>query len=192
MKQVTIENVKARVAALETREQIGGRLPMVPEFELACLRQLLDSMGQKPFMYGIADPDGNPHMDEMCVGPTLSPVQDAVSCLNENDTEDGEQLYQVVPLYRNPVASVPEVYNIGDATMRHIFMSTGMTNVSDMQAVFDRVEIVLTTMDSEPVAWLLSGGGAKNVVCFDSGNAYADPLREVTPLYRRAAMLNQK
>lgn len=37
--------------------------------------------------------------------------------------------------------------------------------------------------DSEPVAWLLSGGGAKNVVCFDSGNAYADPLREVTPLY---------
>ncbi|HBQ2325082.1 TPA: DUF551 domain-containing protein [Klebsiella quasipneumoniae subsp. quasipneumoniae] len=38
--------------------------------------------------------------------------------------------------------------------------------------------------DSEPVAWLLSGGGTKNVVCFDSGNAYADPLREVTPLYR--------
>ncbi|EPA0062558.1 hypothetical protein ACQYIJ_004601, partial [Enterobacter cloacae] len=32
-------------------------------------------------------------------------------------------------------------------------------------------------------AWLLSGGGAKNNVSFDSGNAYADPLREVTPLY---------
>lgn len=41
-------------------------------------------------------------------------------------------------------------------------------------------------MDSEPVAWLLSGGGAENVVRFDSGNAYADPLREVTPLYRHA------
>ncbi|MDF3690461.1 hypothetical protein P3S59_20650, partial [Enterobacter hormaechei] len=27
------------------------------------------------------------------------------------------------------------------------------------------------------------GGGAKNNVSFDSGNAYADPLREVTPLY---------
>lgn len=39
---------------------------------------------------------------------------------------------------------------------------------------------------SEPVAWLLSGGGTKNVVCFDSGNAYSDPLREVTPLYRHA------
>ncbi|WP_404676998.1 hypothetical protein [Raoultella ornithinolytica] len=39
---------------------------------------------------------------------------------------------------------------------------------------------------AEPVAWLLSGGGTKNVVCFDSGNAYADPLREITPLYRHA------
>ncbi len=46
--------------------------------------------------------------------------------------------------------------------------------------------LLLAAMDSEPVAWLLSGGGAKNVVCFDSGNAYADPLREVTPLYRHA------
>ncbi|WP_200778905.1 hypothetical protein [Klebsiella pneumoniae] len=44
----------------------------------------------------------------------------------------------------------------------------------------------LAAMDSEPVAWLLSGGGAENVVRFDSGNAYADPLREVTPLYRHA------
>lgn len=39
---------------------------------------------------------------------------------------------------------------------------------------------------SEPVAWLLSGGGAKDAVCFDRVNAYADPLREVTPLYRHA------
>lgn len=46
--------------------------------------------------------------------------------------------------------------------------------------------MALAAMDSEPVAWLLSGGGDKNVVCFDSGNAYADPLREVTPLYRHA------
>lgn len=40
--------------------------------------------------------------------------------------------------------------------------------------------------DSEPVAWLLSGGGTKGVVCFDRVNAYIDPLREVTPLYRHA------
>ncbi|HHG0528540.1 TPA: hypothetical protein ACPUFQ_002492 [Klebsiella pneumoniae] len=41
-------------------------------------------------------------------------------------------------------------------------------------------------ISAEPVAWLLSGGGAKNVVVFDGGNAYADPLREVTPLYLHA------
>ncbi|WP_459176954.1 DUF551 domain-containing protein [Ewingella americana] len=39
------------------------------------------------------------------------------------------------------------------------------------------------TEQASPVAWLLSGGGTKNIVSFDSGNAYADPLREVTPLY---------
>lgn len=43
--------------------------------------------------------------------------------------------------------------------------------------------IVLASLEAEPVAWLLSGGGAKNNVSFDSGNAYADPLRDVTPLY---------
>lgn len=41
----------------------------------------------------------------------------------------------------------PKKYNIGEATMRHIFTSTGMTNVSDMQAVFDRVEEVLSEME---------------------------------------------
>lgn len=45
------------------------------------------------------------------------------------------------------------------------------------------LRIALASLESEPVAWLLSGGGAKNNVSFDSGNAYADPLREVTPLY---------
>lgn len=50
-------------------------------------------------------------------------------------------------------------------------------------------KMALAAMDGKPVAWLLSGGGAKNVVCFDSGNAYADPLREVTPLYRHAQPL---
>lgn len=52
----------------------------------------------------------------------------------------------VLPLYRH-AQPAPEKYNIGDATMRHIFTPTGMTNVSDMQAVFDRVEAVLVGMD---------------------------------------------
>lgn len=49
--------------------------------------------------------------------------------------------------------------------------------------VHELARIALASLEAEPVAWLLSGGGAKNNVSFDSGNAYADPLREVTPLY---------
>ncbi|HFV8908273.1 TPA: DUF551 domain-containing protein [Escherichia coli] len=40
--------------------------------------------------------------------------------------------------------------------------------------------IVLASLEAEPVAWLLSGGGAKNNVSFDSGNAYADPPAPVS------------
>ncbi|MGR7558336.1 DUF551 domain-containing protein [Klebsiella aerogenes] len=35
--------------------------------------------------------------------------------------------------------------------MRHIFTPTGMINISDLQAVFDRVEVVLSSMESEHV-----------------------------------------
>ena len=55
-------------------------------------------------------------------------------------------LTEIIPLYRH-AQPAPEKYNIGDATMRHIFTPTGMTNVSDMQAVFDRVEAVLVGMN---------------------------------------------
>ncbi|MCK6814431.1 hypothetical protein [Enterobacter kobei] len=70
--------------------------------------------------------------------------------------------------------------------------------IADMEATRDEIpfgldeddsntlaalRIALASLEAEAVAWLLSGGGAKNNVSFDSGNAYADPLREVTPLY---------
>ena len=45
------------------------------------------------------------------------------------------------------------------------------------------MKLALASLEAEPVAWLLSGGGAKNNVSFDSGNAYAAQMREVTPLY---------
>ncbi len=51
--------------------------------------------------------------------------------------------------------------------------------------LINNARIALASLEVEPVAWLLSGGGAKNHVSFDSGNAYADPLREVTPLSPR-------
>ncbi|EOX9915873.1 hypothetical protein ACPY5F_004260 [Escherichia coli] len=58
-------------------------------------------------------------------------------------------------------------------------------DIDDIDGVEIRelARIALASLEAEPVAWLLSGGGAKNHVSFDSGNAYADPLREVTPLY---------
>lgn len=54
---------------------------------------------------------------------------------------------------------------------------------ADVAILNELARIALASREAEPVAWLLSGGGAKNNVSFDSGNAYADPLREVTPLY---------
>lgn len=237
MKSVTIENVKARIAELEMIAS-HGELSLRGEFELACLRQLVVSMDGKPFMYGIADPDGAAHMDEFCVSTSIAGIEDAVNALNE-ECEEGGPLYRVVALYRhyqplpernqvradhaewsqetfgnvgpigplkhlakeameaaaapeldaiverlnlsgyeyeggevtpqNAAAIVdtllqqlddavqgrnaqpaPEVYNIGDATMRHIFTPTGMTDVSDMQAVFDRVETVLVELERKP------------------------------------------
>ncbi|ENR4994241.1 hypothetical protein ACEVQL_002251 [Enterobacter roggenkampii] len=58
-------------------------------------------------------------------------------------------------------------------------LNNGLTRGEQMELA----RIALASLEAEPVAWLLSGGGAKNNVSFDSGNAYADPLREVTPLY---------
>ncbi|HCD6043285.1 TPA: hypothetical protein NDT41_002678 [Enterobacter hormaechei] len=57
--------------------------------------------------------------------------------------------------------------------------AVGITDSNTLEAF----KLALASLEAEPVAWLLSGGGAKNNVSFDSGNAYADPLREVTPLY---------
>lgn len=54
---------------------------------------------------------------------------------------------------------------------------------ADVAILNEMARIALASIEAEAVAWLLSGGGAKNNVSFDSGNAYADPLREVTPLY---------
>jgi hypothetical protein len=58
-------------------------------------------------------------------------------------------------------------------------LDNGLTRGEQMELA----RIALASLEAEAVAWLLSGGGAKNNVSFDSGNAYADPLREVTPLY---------
>lgn len=115
MKQVTIDNVRERIARIEecaSRMPGGLRLSMNTEFELACLRQLLGLM----------------------IGQML-PVEVLPSG------------WRMVPT--EPQAA-PEKYNIGETTMLHIFTATGMTDVSDMQAVFDRVEAVLVKLERKP------------------------------------------
>ncbi|HBT4772731.1 TPA: hypothetical protein MB352_003977 [Klebsiella variicola subsp. variicola] len=75
------------------------------------------------------------------------PVAEVLSNRLGNGTSTIDRALPVgTQLYRH-AQPAPEKYNIGDATMLHIFTPTGMTNVSDMQAVFDRVEAVLVGMD---------------------------------------------
>ncbi|HDP9917009.1 TPA: hypothetical protein P7Q82_001774 [Escherichia coli] len=64
-----------------------------------------------------------------------------------------------------------------------ISVASGFPESEKAQMDLELARIALASLEAEPVAWLLSGGGAKSHVSFDSGNAYADPLREVTPLY---------
>ena len=97
-------------------------------------------------------------------------------------------------------ADLPELLASGRLKNAPVIMALQwlQQKISDMEAARDEIpfgldedsrktlaalRIALASLEAEPVAWLLSGGGAKNNVSFDSGNAYADPLREVTPLY---------
>ncbi|EIZ8584095.1 DUF551 domain-containing protein [Salmonella enterica subsp. enterica] len=51
---------------------------------------------------------------------------------------------------RKADSAEPIKYNIGGATMRFVFQPAGLTNVSDMQAVFDQVEVALATLYAAP------------------------------------------
>lgn len=56
------------------------------------------------FMYGIADPDGKPYLDEFCVSSDLGLMEDEVSALNDTFETDGYRvvaLYTVLPLTDN-------------------------------------------------------------------------------------------
>lgn len=46
-----------------------------------------------------------------------------------------------------PAPQEPEKYTIGDLTMAWVFRAAGLTDASDMQAVFDQVEIALETLE---------------------------------------------
>lgn len=90
MKQVTIDTVKARISKLQSRgnAEYSLGLTLNEEFELACLRQLVAGMEQKP--YGYAELYDFPRTTA-----TLYPEQDR---------------YATMPLYAAPPApvSVPD------------------------------------------------------------------------------------
>lgn len=92
------------------------------------------------------------------------PVAEVVSIYGDPEAFGEREIRSLVGIQQMPYGTklyrhaqpAPEKYNIGDATMRHIFTPTGMTNISDMQAVFDRVEAVLVGMD-QPAPVVLDG-----------------------------------
>ncbi|MEI7411704.1 hypothetical protein [Pectobacterium aroidearum] len=77
---------------------------MIPAAEAeALVREVLQrrEAAEKPFMYGIADPDGKAHFDEFCVSADLGMIEDVVANLNY-DREDGDEFnYSAVALYRD-------------------------------------------------------------------------------------------
>lgn len=50
------------------------------------------------------------------------------------------------PAAIEPAPQEPEKYTIGNLTMDRVFKAAGLTNVSDMQAVFDQVEVALRSI----------------------------------------------
>lgn len=73
-----------------------------------------------------------------------------------------------------------------------MLLTIGMSSRSDAslaQKVLDAIEDLQELQESrkadssEPVAWMLEGGGAPDAVTLDKKYAYIDPLRDVIPLY---------
>jgi hypothetical protein len=58
---------------------------------------MTDQTTDKPFMYAIQSPDGSVYMGETCVCEDPGPLNDEVTCLNDDHEGDGE--YKVVPVY---------------------------------------------------------------------------------------------
>lgn len=115
-----------------------------------------------------SEPDLNPvlayadsYRDMAKQGVESVPIWSVITDLERN----------IAPLYRH-AQPVPEKYNIGDATMRHIFTPTGMTDVSDMQAVFDRVEAVLGVVEQPALAGV--DDDVRNVIGLLGNNEWVD------------------
>lgn len=137
MKEVNIENVQARIAQIENAASVmlpaGLGLSLKHEFELACLRALVGKMAIEDDMHNVINLLANNEWAEHCTTTVL-----------------GSMLEAEVTRLVGKAQSALQKYNIGEATMLHIFTATGMTDVSDMQAVFDQVEKALVKLERKP------------------------------------------
>lgn len=152
--QLTKEWLQNRIADMEsTRDDIPFGFDESGNNELAAFKLALAAMDSepvgKPFMYGIADPDGNAYIDEFCVSEDLGLVEDTVNELNY-DREEGDELnYSVVALYRHaqPAPVVPDEMTIRDACKF----------VQDMRLFDDVSVIVMRTWNACRAAMLQAG-----------------------------------
>ncbi|GAB7197627.1 hypothetical protein [Dickeya oryzae] len=71
---------------------------------------------QKPFMFGIQEPDGSAYMDEYCVDLNHEHISGVVESLNECVHPADPNKYKVVELYTAPPA--PAVPDVGDLPER--------------------------------------------------------------------------
>ncbi|QLO87874.1 hypothetical protein [Enterobacter sp. RHBSTW-00975] len=127
MSTLTKESIADTIEGLEHLANSGIQSVHI-DMAIAGMRRLLASLEAEPVGF-IAR-----HKETGKFGSYLHPKADWF----KNDD------YEVLSAYTAPPA--PEFYKIGDATMRHIFTPTGITDVSDMQAVFDQIETVLAGM----------------------------------------------
>lgn len=128
MKEVTIDNVRERIAELEMVHG-HGELSLRGEFELACLRQFVAVMEQKP--YGYAELYDFPRTTA-----TLYPEQDR---------------YATMPLYAAPPApvSVPDADPSLNAMMRALDAFYADDNVPE-RAMLSAFRILLADVREKP------------------------------------------
>jgi len=102
-KEQLVEYVKG---CIEHAERFPG--VEIADKEKAIFEIALAALTAKPFMYGIADPDGDPHFDENCVSREATALDSEVDFLNEEmGGGDGPRgvvsdEYHIVALYQMP------------------------------------------------------------------------------------------
>lgn len=71
----------------------------------------------------------------------------AMCAINNQDCSPWE-IAEAIRALSTTAQADPEQYVIGQLTMKRVFQASGLTNLSDLQAVLDQVEVALAAYDS--------------------------------------------